>query len=52
MHIRTSESEATYSYYLRNSLYGEELVRACAESGTHLIDITGEMLWIDNMIQR
>ncbi len=39
-------------YCLQNSLYSEQLVRACAESGTHLIDITGEVLWVKDMIER
>jgi short subunit dehydrogenase-like uncharacterized protein len=31
------------------SLYGEELIRQCAESGTHYLDITGEVGFIQKM---
>ncbi len=34
------------------ALYGEPLVKACAESGTHYCDLTGEVQWIPRMIQR
>lgn len=34
------------------ALYGEPLVRACAESGTDYCDLTGEVQWIRRMIQR
>lgn len=34
------------------ALYGEPLVRACAESGTHYCDLTGETQWIRRMISR
>lgn len=34
------------------ALYGEPLVRACAENGTHYCDLTGEVQWIPRMIQR
>ncbi len=34
------------------ALYGEALVRACAESGTAYCDLTGEPQWIHQMIQR
>lgn len=33
------------------ALYGESLVRACAESGTHYCDLTGEVQWIRRMVQ-
>lgn len=33
------------------ALYGNEVVKACAESGTHYCDLTGEVQWIDRMIQ-
>jgi short subunit dehydrogenase-like uncharacterized protein len=32
------------------ALYGEPLVRACAESGTDYCDLTGEVQWIRRMI--
>jgi short subunit dehydrogenase-like uncharacterized protein len=34
------------------ALYGEPLVKACAESGTDYCDLTGEVQWIRRMIQR
>lgn len=34
------------------ALYGEPLVRACAETGTHYCDLTGEVQWIPRMISR
>ena len=34
------------------ALYGEPLVKACAESGTHYCDLTGEPQWIRQMIHR
>lgn len=32
------------------ALYGEPLIRACAESGTDYCDLTGELQWIRRMI--
>ena len=32
--------------------YGSELVKACAEQGTHYCDLTGEVHWMRNMIER
>ncbi len=32
--------------------YGEPLVKACVESGTHYCDLTGEPLWIEEMIDK
>lgn len=32
------------------TLYGSKLVQACAESGTHYVDLTGEPPWIRRMI--
>ncbi len=34
------------------ALYGEPLVRACAESGTDYCDLAGEVQWIARMIER
>lgn len=34
------------------ALYGEPLVKACAESGTHYCDLTGEVQWIKRMVDR
>lgn len=30
--------------------YGEQLIKACSESGTHYCDLTGEPLWMADMI--
>ncbi|MGZ3698334.1 MAG: saccharopine dehydrogenase family protein [Bdellovibrionota bacterium] len=32
--------------------YGEPIVAACAELGTHYLDITGETLWVRKMMDR
>jgi len=32
--------------------YGEGVVRACIEAGTHYVDITGEVDWVDSMMQK
>ena len=32
--------------------YGEGLVRACAETGTDCVDLSGEVLWMRDMIDR
>lgn len=34
------------------ALYGEKLIQACAETGTDYCDITGETLWVAEMIKR
>lgn len=34
------------------ALYGEPLVKVCAETGTDYCDLTGEVQWIDRMLQR
>lgn len=34
------------------ALYGESLVRACAETGTDYCDLTGEVHWVKRMIDR
>jgi len=34
------------------SLYGEELIKQCAETGTHYLDITGEVGFIKKMIAK
>lgn len=34
------------------ALYGEPLVRVCAESGTDYCDLTGEVQWIRRMLER
>ncbi len=34
------------------ALYGEPLVKVCAESGTYYCDLTGEVQWVGAMIRR
>lgn len=34
------------------TLYGELLVKVCAENGVHYCDLTGEMLWVREMIRK
>jgi len=34
------------------ALYGESLVKSCAESGTDYCDLSGEVQWIRRMVQR
>jgi short subunit dehydrogenase-like uncharacterized protein len=34
------------------ALYGEPLVKVCAESGTDYCDLTGEVQWIRRMVER
>lgn len=33
-------------------LYGSLLVKACAENGVHYCDLTGEVLWIEEMVAK
>ena len=33
-------------------VYGEPIVKACAKSGTHYFDITGEVPWVYHMIKK
>ncbi|KAF4951388.1 hypothetical protein FSARC_12945 [Fusarium sarcochroum] len=34
------------------SLYGEYAYKACAEAGTHYVDVTGEAAWVHKMIKK
>jgi len=34
------------------ALYGNDLVRVCASTGTHYADITGEAAWVRDMIEK
>ncbi|RDL34459.1 Uncharacterized protein BP5553_07587 [Venustampulla echinocandica] len=34
------------------SLHGEHTFKACAENGTHYLDITGEVVWVTHMIKK
>ncbi|KAM5359447.1 hypothetical protein ACJZ2D_014467 [Fusarium nematophilum] len=33
-------------------LYGEHAFKACAEAGTHYVDVTGEAAWVHKMIKK
>ena len=45
-------SQAVVSTVGPYALFGEPLVKACAESGTDYCDLTGEAQWIRRMIER
>jgi short subunit dehydrogenase-like uncharacterized protein len=47
--VRTKVVISTVGPY---ALYGEPLVKACAETGTDYCDLTGEVQWIRRMIER
>ena len=47
--VRTKVVVSTVGPY---ALYGEPLVKACAETGTDYCDLTGEVQWIRRMIER
>lgn len=32
--------------------YGEYAFRACAQAGTHYLDVTGEVVWVADMIKK
>lgn len=32
--------------------YGEHAFKACAENGTHYLDVTGEVPWVADMIKK
>jgi short subunit dehydrogenase-like uncharacterized protein len=34
------------------ALHGERCFKACAENGTHYIDVTGEVPWVAEMIRK
>lgn len=34
------------------ALYGEPLIKSCVETGTHYVDLTGEVQWVRRMIDR
>lgn len=33
-------------------VYGEPALKACAENGTHYLDITGEVPWVMSMVKK
>jgi short subunit dehydrogenase-like uncharacterized protein len=47
--VRTKVVLTTVGPYTK---YGAKLVEACANSGTHYVDLTGETLWMYDMIDR
>jgi short subunit dehydrogenase-like uncharacterized protein len=34
------------------AVYGEHALKACAENGTHYVDVTGEVVWVWDMIKK
>ncbi|PFH56391.1 hypothetical protein XA68_16582 [Ophiocordyceps unilateralis] len=46
---KTSLVITTVGPYFR---FGEAIVRACAQAGTHYLDCTGEIPWVANMIEK
>jgi len=34
------------------SVHGEHAFKACAENGTHYLDVTGEVVWVAEMIKK
>jgi short subunit dehydrogenase-like uncharacterized protein len=37
--------QSDFYRYMTNVRYGDKLVQACAENGTHYADVTGESPW-------
>jgi short subunit dehydrogenase-like uncharacterized protein len=52
LHAMCSDAEVVVSTVGPYALYGEPLVRSCAETGTDYCDLTGEVHWIKRMIER
>jgi short subunit dehydrogenase-like uncharacterized protein len=50
LHAMCAQTRLVVSTVGPYALYGEPLVRACAESGTDYCDLTGETQWIKRMI--
>ena len=48
----TKSSKVVASTVGPYALYGEELVKACAQNGTDYCDLCGEAYWIKDMIQK
>ena len=52
LHELTKSSKVVASTVGPYALYGEELVKACAQNGTDYCDLCGEAYWIKDMIQK
>ncbi len=52
LHAMCAEARVVVSTVGPYALYGEPLVRTCAETGTDYCDLTGEVHWIRRMIER
>ena len=50
--VMCGETRAVVSTVGPYALYGEPLVKLCAETGTHYCDLAGEVHWIKRMIER
>lgn len=48
----TEQTKVVISTVGPYALYGEPLVKICAEGGTDYVDLTGEAQWIARMVQR
>jgi short subunit dehydrogenase-like uncharacterized protein len=52
LHALATQARVIVSTVGPYALYGEPLVKVCAETGTDYCDLTGEVQWIRRMIQR
>ena len=52
LHRLCSQTRVVISTVGPYALYGEPLVKACAETGTDYCDLTGEVHWVKRMIDR
>lgn len=48
----TKQTRVVLSLVGPYKLYGELLVKTCAENGVHYCDLTGEIVWVDAMISK
>ncbi|KAH9823428.1 Saccharopine dehydrogenase-domain-containing protein [Melampsora americana] len=46
------ETKAVITLVGPYALYGDALIRSCAEQGTHYFDLTGEPLWVSEQISK
>lgn len=52
LHAMAAKARVVVSTVGPYALYGEPLVKVCAETGTDYCDLTGEVQWIRRMIER
>ncbi|XP_063721091.1 putative trans-acting enoyl reductase Rv2449c [Symsagittifera roscoffensis] len=50
--VLTSKCKAVISFAGPYSKYGSKLVESCVKNGTHYADLTGEVFWIAEMIEK